>query len=82
MATKRSVPDVLVTSRSDERAVDGLDAAMDVLADAYADLLIHRARADVAAELGIDERALDREHGRTAETARLAIHALTAQRRN
>jgi hypothetical protein len=43
-----------------------LSAALDLLADALADRCIDRARREVAAELGLDERAIDRERGRGA----------------
>lgn len=46
-----------------------LDACLDVLADALADRLIAKARAAVAAELGLDEERIDREAGRAAREA-------------
>ena len=47
-----------------------LDACLDVLADALADRLIAKARAAVAAELGLDEARIDREAGRAAHEAK------------
>ncbi len=49
-----------------------LDAALDHLAEVLADLIIARARRDVAREAGVAEDALDREHGRHASEARTA----------
>ncbi len=40
------------------------DACLDMLADALADRLIARARASIAAELGVDEDRIDRETAR------------------
>ncbi len=46
------------------------DRALDDLAEGLADLLIARARQEVAHERGIAEEAIDREHERVAEAAR------------
>lgn|GEM_PF-3901624 len=50
-----------------------LDACLDVLADALADRLIARARASIAAELGIDEAAIDREAGHVEHGPQAAL---------
>ncbi len=49
--------------RQDDEAAEAADRALDLLAGALADLLIAEARAEVAAELGLDESAIDRERG-------------------
>ncbi len=49
--------------RQDDEAAEAADRALDLLAGALADLLIAEARAEVAAELGLDESAIDRELG-------------------
>ena len=43
--------------------------AVETLADGLADLLLARARREVAAERGVAEESIDREHGRVAEAA-------------
>ena len=45
------------------------DRALDDLAEGLADLLIARARQEVARERGVSEEAIDREHERVAEAA-------------
>lgn len=50
-----------------------LDEALDALADALAERFIARARAQVAAELGVDEDQIDRERGREAADALAAV---------
>ena len=66
MARKRPELDVQITSRPDPRVDDELDGVLEVLAEAFADLLIDRARADVAQELGIDADRLATPRGRAA----------------
>ena len=57
------------------------DRALDDLAEGLADLLIARARREVAHERGVAEDVIDREHERVAEAARalspLGVHAGT-----
>jgi hypothetical protein len=43
--------------------------AIDAFAEALADRFIAKARAEVAAELGVDEARIDRERGRVVEDA-------------
>ena len=45
------------------------DEAIDAFAEALADRLIAKARAQIAAELGVDEATIDRERGRITEEA-------------
>jgi len=71
MARKRPELDVEITSRPDPRVADELDDVLEVLAEAFADLLIDRARADVALEHGIDADSLARPRGRAAAPTRL-----------
>lgn len=71
MARKQPELDVEITGRTDPRVVDELDDVLEVLAEAFADLLIDRARADVARELGIDADRLATHRGRAAAPARL-----------
>lgn len=46
-----------------------VDEALDALADALAEQFIAKARAQVAAELGVDPDDIDRERGRDAAEA-------------
>lgn len=77
MARKRPELDVEITGRPDPRVSDELDSVLEVLAEAFADLLVDRARADVAQELGIDADRLARPRGRAAAPTRL-VEALPA----
>ena len=52
--------------RPDPQAAEAADQALDLLAGAFADLLIADARAEVAADLGVAESSIDRERGRGA----------------
>ena len=52
--------------------------ALDDLAEGLADLLLARARQEVARECGVAEDVIDREHGRVAEAAR-ALSPLPVQ---
>ena len=61
--------------RPDDKAAEAADRALDLLAGAPADLLIAKARAEVAAELGLDEAAIDREQGRAAKPPRPPLAA-------
>jgi len=61
--------------RPDDTAAVAADRALDLLAGALADLLIAEARAEVAAELGLDEAAIDRERGRAAKPPRSPLAA-------
>lgn len=45
------------------------DEAIDAFAEALADLVIAKARAQVAADLGVDEASIDRERGNVVEDA-------------
>ena len=45
------------------------DEAIDAFCEALADRAIAKARAQVAAELGVDEASIDRERGRVTEEA-------------
>ena len=58
---------------NDSAAAEAADRALDLLASALADLLITEARAEVAAELGLDEAAIDRERGRAARPPRSSL---------
>ena len=61
-----------------EREAQG---ALEALAEALADRVIGQARLAVARELGLDEEAIDLEHGRVAEEAQaLSPLALPGQR--
>ena len=71
MARKQPELDVEITGRTDPRVADELDDVLEVLAEAFADLLIDRARAEVAQELGIDADRLVTHRGRAAAPARL-----------
>ncbi len=81
MARKRPELDVQITDRPDLRVAEGLDDVLEVLAEAFADLLIDRARADVARELGIDADRLATPRGRAAAPTRLeeSLPALATQ---
>ena len=81
MARKRPELDIEITGRPDPRVADELDSVLEVLAEAFADLLIDRARADVARELGVDADCLARPRGRAAAPSRLvdALPALVTQ---
>lgn len=72
MTLKQPELDVQITSRPDPRVADELDGVLEVLADAFADLLIDRARAEVAQELGIDADRLAENRGRAAAPTSLA----------
>ncbi len=50
-------------------AEEAFERILDLFADAIADKLIAEARAEVAAELGKDPRAIDREHSRETRRA-------------
>ena len=54
------------------------DRALDDLAEGLADLLIARARQEVAHERGVTEDVIDREHERVADAAR-ALSPLLVQ---
>lgn len=56
-----------------------LDAALDVLADALAERFVRMAREQVAAELGVDAAAIDRERHRDAADVRAELGRLTAE---
>lgn len=64
---------VPVSTEDAQRALEGF---LNVLADALAERLIAKARAEIAAELGVDEAGIDRESSRAAREAGLT-HGLT-----
>lgn len=49
----------VVIEEPDPEAVAAWDAALDIIADAFADQLIAEARAEAAARLGVDEASID-----------------------
>lgn len=57
---------VLVKPIPTEDALRAEDEALDAFAEAMADRLIANARAEVAAELGLDPDAIDRERDRVS----------------
>lgn len=61
---------VPVPSEDAHRAQQGF---LNVLADALAERLIAKARAEIAAELGVDESRIDREASRAAREAELTV---------
>lgn len=60
---------VVVTPIPTEDAQRAWDEALDAFAEAMADRLIAQARAEVAAELGVDPDAIDRERDRVSPLA-------------
>ena len=67
--TKYPALRVIVRPIETEDAARLWDEAIDAFAEALADRAIARARAEVAAELGVDEAHIDRERGRVVEDA-------------
>jgi hypothetical protein len=80
-ATLAKTLQTFAVDRPDEEAASAADLALDLLAGALADLLIAEARAEVAAELGLDEAAIDREQGRAASSARPSFPAACGEPR-
>lgn len=62
--TKYPALRVIVAPIETDDATRLWNEAIDTFAEALADRLIAKARAQVAAELGIDEERIDRERGR------------------
>lgn len=67
--TKYPALRVIVRPIETEDAARLWNEAIDTLAEALADRLIAKARAEVAAELGLDEERIDRERGRVVVDA-------------
>ena len=67
--TKYPALRVIVRPIETEDATGCWDEALDAFAEAIADRLIAKARAEVAAELGVDEKRIDRERGRVVDEA-------------
>lgn len=57
---------VEVTARPHKDAEREYSAALDLIADLIAERCIARARRELAAEMGVDERSIDHERGRSA----------------
>ncbi len=57
---------VEIVTRPHPDAEREYSAALDLIADLIAERCIARARRELAAEMGVDERAIDHERGRDA----------------
>ncbi len=66
----------VIVFEPDPEAQRSHEAAMNLIADALAEMLIEEARAEVADELGLDEDELNHDHGSVTTTARAELGML------
>jgi hypothetical protein len=70
----------VIVFEPDPEAQRSHEAAMNLIADALAEMLIEEARAEVADELGLDEADLNHDRGSVTKAARAELGMLGGAR--